>query len=163
MTGPGFSNVFLDQLGHMTCPYWGGVWSCDNLTNMRVNHHHPLAIVVNLAPASQPIGHFIALLLKDGAWQMFDPAGLPVAQSINEHLQRFIDEQPATMPVTCWRQPTIQHSLSDFCAIFCLAFLLARLVHGMSVQEFYQMFIPFPSMANNDIALTFLLHVLRKE
>jgi len=163
----GLTNTYLDQLGQATCPFWTGVWSCDRLKamckgqNKKKKSTKALACIVNLAPSSQPLGHFVALFYNQNRWKVFDPVGFLAIQN-NQFIDTFLNKHRNDNNPACYlTHPVIQHDQSQFCGFYCLALLLAVFRENITIQDFYQLFLPFPSLDNDDIVKRYLIHVLK--
>ena len=165
----GLSNVFVNNVAKKVAPgLFDCVLSCDEL----VQKYHTLFLksscaIVNLALSTQRIGHFCLLYvnLERGKIEIFDSLSIFFQDpNVVKYLQKLKRNYPYYQVI--YSPFPIQHPVkSNFCSIFCLAYL-AHIVQRRStllgrrptMDDFYLMFDKEDKFGRNDqIALRYLL------
>ena len=116
------SNIWIEDILRYT-PSFYGVFSSDNISPPQF---YPSSSIVNFS-SQKELGTYFATLLFDSPYscKYFDPLDLSfIPQNILEFLETYF---PTNFDIIHFK---IQHSLSNFCGIYCM---LACLLHGNNI------------------------------
>ena len=155
----GISNTFLDQVATFMSPKtFIGVYPCDFLRFLQPKPTYiRTTLACNLALSHVVDGHFIMISISwiESTVYVFCPLCLAFSDpNVTRFLSRFLLEHPGfkikSSPFV------IQSRTSDFCALFCLAFLASQ-SSNESFESFYNRFYPSELEKNDQISLNYVL------
>ena len=93
-----------------------------------------VSVIFNLSPHNETGSHFVAVFKKNKKIFYFDSFGKILK---NKHLLKFL--KPLTLTLYC-NMKSIQSKKSNFCGLFCLAFLIVCQKNKKTISQFQKMF-----------------------
>ena len=131
-----------------------GAFPCDNIptTNKRMKKY---SIIVNLDTSQQAGSHWVALLVKNKTVYYYDPLG---HKNNNEYITSYMNK----FTIRLYNKQQIQSKLSDYCGLYCLAFIIHSNDCISPINKFNAMFCnTLPLLQFNDhIVVEYLINIL---
>lgn len=120
-------------LSHLLGDVFGGVWACDQLSQLPRHLTRPLYFIVNTHPSHMPGEHWLALTLeKNGKSTFFDSYGFqPNLGFYPPSIFSFLKERSSKI---MYHDQQLQHILSIVCGQHCVFYLCHRAC-GFSMSE----------------------------
>ena len=151
----GLTNKYVEKLMKCISPLpenFKSVLPCDSFLQKIKQSKEILkkddCYIINLSSSNHSGSHFVALFLtsKTSA-EYFDSYALPF--SIDKNLAEAFNI--GGLEIQQFEKP-IQSNKSQFCGIFCIAYLLSKQI-GMSMEDFANLFVQEKLLQNDQIAL----------
>lgn len=158
---PGLSTYYLQNLMQI-CSFdpntFKGVLSCDNfyLKVKDINLSPSDRYIINLSSSNHKGSHWIAILVNaNNKVEYFDPYGLDCFDS---YIRKAFEEQEITIETF---KKTIQNPSSEFCGLYCVAYLLCRELN-ISKSTFASFFHENNIIQNDMICVEVIKDIIKK-
>ena len=146
------TNKNLSFLGKKV-PYFMGVYPSDLLPFDNLVKYKKFSLIINLDPHTKLGSHYVALFINkylNNKVIYFDPFGKNLT---NKNIINFVKKINKNY---IFSKKKIQHDISDYCGLFCLAFCV-YIYKDKPLYIFLDMFI------NNSMTNNFIVHKYLKE
>ena len=143
------SNIYLNNIGKYLNNYQG-TFSCNTLNKPHKNKALS-TYIFNLSKINEKGTHLVAISLKNNDVLYFDSFGLSCE---NKDILSFIYSVNNKYQYNALQ---IQHLTSNYCGLYCLAFVMQQDKGNKKIDKFLQMFNVNNKLENDDIVVKYIL------
>ena len=145
------SNIYLNNIGKYLNNYQG-TFSCNTLNKPHKNKALS-TYIFNLSKINEKGSHLVAVSLKNNNVVYFDSFGLPCT---NKDILSFIYSINKKYK---YNSMQIQHLNSNYCGLYCMAFIMHQDKDEQKFENFLQMFNHSKNkLKNDDIVVKYILN-----
>ena len=131
-----------------------GAFPCDRIPVMN-SKLKKYSVIVNLDTSQNAGSHWIALLIKNKTVYYYDPLG---QKNNNDYITSFM----SNFTVQLYNDQQVQSKLSEYCGLYCLAFIIYSSSCRYPINRFNTMFCVSPPLFqfNDHIVVEYIINKL---